>query len=165
MISNPLKSWDGTAPILCSFGPTAHAERHGWVDAATSPVGTAGCGGVYFDSETCTLLGFYRPWTEDENKVAMRKQRVSTGWLETRAILMWLTLFGSFCECRRTLLRTDSEAAMRAFTSAFSSADGMLELLRDSRLIVGSLHMMLRVRQVRHCTCVVVCLHYTATLN
>ena len=141
-----LLTWDGTCPITAGFGPTAPAERHGWVDAATTE--SHGCGGVYWDEGACELLGFSRPWTAEERALAQCELRESTGVLEAFAVLAWLKLFGPRCELRRTLLRTDNEAVMLAVAKAFSDSDALLTALRDIRTAIGQHHMRLRVRQV-----------------
>jgi hypothetical protein len=141
-----LEAWDGTCPITSGFSPAAPAERHGWVDAATTK--GHGVGGVYWNAATRTLYGFMRPWSDDERERAMCIQRESTGVLEALAILAWIEVFGHLCELRRTLLRTDNEAAMLAYWKAFSTSAPMMNALRAARLAVGHLHMRLRVVQV-----------------
>ena len=139
-----VSSWDRTCPILAHFGPTSHSERDGWVDAST----TDGCGGVYWDPDTKTLLGFTLRWPREVLARAQCEHRESSGVLESYGILAWIINFESCCKQRRTLLRTDSEAAMLAFSKAFSEQISMLEPLRESRRRAGLCYMMLRVRQV-----------------
>ena len=142
-----LDGWDRTCPIVADFGPTTDAERLGWVDAATDE--GAGCGGIYWDPERRQLFGFVHVWSQAERAVAYVEQRMSTGVLEAMALERWLVLFGSRCAVRRTLLHTDNEATMIAFEKAFSSKESMRDVLCSSRLIMGSFHIMLRVRQVK----------------
>jgi hypothetical protein len=144
-----LITWDRTAPLLCRFGPTAGAQIHGWVDAAT--LKTDGCGGIFFDPVKRVLQGFFRPWTEDERAYAASHdgaKRVSTGVLESAALMQWLAIFQTQCQLKRVLLRTDSSATMQAFNKAFSSKPAMLRWLRAARLLVGRNHFILRVRHV-----------------
>ena len=143
-----LDEWDGTCPLTCAFGPAAPAECHGWFDAAT--LEDHGVGGVLWDEAKGELYGFSRAWTEEERKLAQHeKKRESTGVLETHAALAWVTVFGPRCARCRTLLRTDSQAAMLAARKAFSPSDAMLDALRDLRAAIGRHHIRLLLRQVK----------------
>ena len=139
--------WDRTAPIVASFGPTAPAEIHGWVDAAL--IRGDGCGGVFWCPSTGELYGFHHTWTDDEMKFALpdRLERESTGILEAVAVQYWVSAFERQCRGKRVLLRTDSTAVQRAFSKGFSTLPRMREPLRATRLLAGFGHMTLRIRQ------------------
>lgn len=147
VVAQIVSRWDRICPIVGDFGPHASAECEGWVDAATHE--DHGCGGIFWIPSKRQLLGFAHVWTPEERKIAMCQQRVSTGVLEALGMAHWMRRFAQFCTCRRTLLRTDNEAVMMAYRSAFSPKLYMLTNLRDVRLLAAEHHMMLRVRQVK----------------
>ena len=148
--SSVLGQWDRTAPLRCGFGPTAGAQRHGWVDAATDE--GHGCGGVFYDAKNSILLGFTHVWTTEELELArshLNAKRESTGVLETLGIMWWLRYFGRRCGCMRTLLRVDSSPAVQAYRKAFSAKPAMRMPMREARLIAAREYVTLRVEWAR----------------
>lgn len=124
-----LIKWDRRCPIVCEIGPTFPAQYVGRVDASTS----WGCGGIFWDPLTGSLLGFQHKWP-----AGVIAQGLSSGVLETAGILLWLQVFGETCARSRVRLSTDSECAMLAFrASLYSSSSPLMRAdLLSSRIII-----------------------------
>jgi hypothetical protein len=148
--SSVLAKWDRMSPLRCGFGPTAGAQRNGWVDAATDE--GHGCGGVFYDAENSVLLGFTHVWTTEELDLARshrNAKRESTGVLETLGIMWWMIFFAGRCSCMRTLLRVDSSPAVLAYRKAFSAKPAMRTPMREARLLAAREYVTLRVEWAR----------------
>lgn len=146
-------SWDRICPVVMGFGPCSRAQARGWVDACTwrphLPAGQrGGCGGVFFDVERNILLGFAHEWTLAERGLALREVRESSTFYEALGIEMWLSLYGVRCRARRTLLATDSDAAMLAMKRAYSDCGCLNEVVGRIRAIVAAEFLTLRLRSV-----------------
>jgi hypothetical protein len=146
-------SWNRICPVVMGFGPCSRAQTRGWVDACTwrshLPDGQrGGCGGVFFDVECNLLLGFAHEWTLTERELALREVRESSTFYEALGIEMWLHLYGVRCRARRTLLATDSDAAMLALKRAFSDCGCLNEVVGRIRAIVAAEFLTLRLRSV-----------------
>jgi hypothetical protein len=64
-------------------------------------------------------------------------------------VVYWLRQYIASCGLRRTLLRTDAEAAMLAYQRAFSDTATMSEPLRIARKLVGEQHTPFLLQQVK----------------
>ena len=142
--SSMLHEWDGTCPMVQSYGPTALDQCVGFVDASTE----YGCGGLLFISETNTLVGFTHAWTAQESADAFVSIRPSTAALESGGITMWLEQFAAMCEAKRTHLRTDNRGVFDSFQRAFSDTVSTRTSLREARLLAGKFYLALRVSWV-----------------
>ena len=139
-----LRSWDGVAPMVQGFGPTAHDECIGFVDASTDD----GCGGWIWIPATKTLRGFVHLWSADEKADAFVDAFWSSTVYESGGITMWIEQYACLCEAKRTHLRTDNRPAYDSFQRAFSDTPKVREALFKARLTAGRHFMCLRVSWV-----------------
>jgi hypothetical protein len=159
-----LAGWDGVAPIMAGFGPQTPSEIDGWVDAATNE--NDGCGGVFWNPQTRELLGFFHAWNEEERELAKAEgaKRESTGVLEALGALRWMERFGMRCRQRRTLLRVDNQALMKAYRITFSKVVGMQIPIRAMRRITAKMFMTLRMVWVPKHACLSCCFSFLLLL-
>jgi hypothetical protein len=138
--------WDRVCPVRAPFGPWHGAQRHGWVDASTG----FGIGGVFFDpgASPPVLLGFSRPWTEREKRLAFVTERESSGVMEMMGLYVWAMWFADSCKGCRLNLRTDSDAVKKACAKAFSERPNMLSYLHDFRVLLARAFVDCRVSAV-----------------
>ena len=137
-----LRGWDRVCPMLQGFGPQASFQVRGWVDS--SPLLGCGVGGLLLCKTK--VIGFFHEFTAEERLLFKGVLAPSSGACEMLGIATWLRIFRVSCEMCRTLLETDSEAAMLAYARAFSDTMSMKGALRLAREIVADAHISLRVR-------------------
>jgi hypothetical protein len=118
----------------------------GFVDGAT--VLDHGWGATFLDEKTGVYLGACAAWTEEERLAATRELRVSTGELELRAIVHWLSVFGQRCKNQRVLLLCDNMAACQGLQKCFSPKPGLLGVIRAIRSLCCDLNVVVRVAKV-----------------
>lgn len=148
-----LSRWDRVCPIVMGFGPCSLPELRGWVDACSwnekLPSGQrGGCGGVFFDMASSSLVGFAHEWTGDERGAAKRVLRESVPYYEALGIEWWLRLYVKACRAKRLLLATDSATVMQAVQRGFSG-ERLLGLVVESvRMSLADHFVSMRLRAI-----------------
>ena len=132
--------WDRICPVVMSFGPCSLPHIRGWVDACSCdkddlpPGQRGGCGGVFFDIASSTLVGFMHEWNADEQRLAKRVDRDSVPFYEALGVRWWTQLYAKRCRAMRLLLATDCNPVGQAISRGFSKCSSMRSVVRDIRM-------------------------------